>query len=173
MPLYHNKQINCLIFVRFYQILFHYNIFTKEKSENAGCQTPVFRINQSPIINGVDGSQNPTGSTPHQSPVLNGVDGSRTRVQKPIPCPSTIIVRYPDRYYSDLFPRLAGNEHPAYFGRFMNTPMRAKLNACRFSHLMMPGFRCVSAPERTSRLRRRHLQLTLQMLTDYYFQRLF
>ena len=33
------------------------------------------------------------GSTPYRF-LKSGVDGSRTRVQKPIPCPSTIIVRY-------------------------------------------------------------------------------
>ena len=43
----------------------------------------------------------------------NGVDGSRTRVQKPIPCPSTIVVRYPGRSYSGLFPPAADNERSA------------------------------------------------------------
>ena len=31
--------------------------------------------------------------------LVSGVDGSRTRVQKPIPCPSTIIVRFCGRLY--------------------------------------------------------------------------
>ena len=35
---------------------------------------------------------------------LHGVDGSRTRVQKPIPCPSTIIVHCLGRTCSGLFP---------------------------------------------------------------------
>lgn len=43
----------------------------------------------------------------------NGPGGSRTRVQKPIPCTSTIIVS------SFRFPRLHENGHPYSFGSFM------------------------------------------------------
>ena len=40
----------------------------------------------------------------------SGVDGSRTRVQKPIPCPSTIIVCFL------TFPSSNGNKHPFGYG---------------------------------------------------------
>ena len=46
----------------------------------------------------------------------SGVDGSRTRVQKPIPCPSTIIVCFL------TFPSSNGNKHPFDFGSFMIRP---------------------------------------------------
>ena len=45
---------------------------------------------------------------------LNGVGGSRTRVQKPIPCTSTIIV------CSLTFPPLHENKHPYRFSSFIN-----------------------------------------------------
>lgn len=44
---------------------------------------------------------------------LNGPGGNRTRVQKPIPCTSTIIVR------SFSFPLPYGNEHPYGFSSFI------------------------------------------------------
>ena len=47
---------------------------------------------------------------------MSGVDGSRTRVQKPIPCPSTIIVCFL------TFPPSNGNKHPFDFGSFMIRP---------------------------------------------------
>ena len=45
-----------------------------------------------------------------------GPDGNRTRVQKPIPCSSTIIVR------SLTFPPPDENEHPAGFSSFILRP---------------------------------------------------
>lgn len=44
---------------------------------------------------------------------VSGPGGSRTRVQKPIPCTSTIIVR------SLSFPLPHGNEHPYGFSSFI------------------------------------------------------
>lgn len=46
----------------------------------------------------------------------NGVDGSRTRVQRLIPCPSTII----DGFL--VFPRKDGSHHPSIFGSFILRP---------------------------------------------------
>ena len=48
-----------------------------------------------------------------------GLDGSRTRVQKPIPCPSTIIVNYLGLL---PFPPISGNWHPDIFGSFIIRP---------------------------------------------------
>ena len=58
---------------------------------------------------------------------FNGVDGSRTRVQKPIPCPSTIIVRYSGWSYSCLFPPPPGNEQPDEFSSFILRPCAQSL----------------------------------------------
>ena len=66
------------------------------------------------------------GMLPSNIPT-NGVDGSRTRVQKPIPCTSTIIVRYLDRTCSGLFPPAPGNEHPDAFSSFMIRPCAQSL----------------------------------------------
>ena len=50
------------------------------------------------------------GKIPYlQGFIVSGPDGSRTRVQEPIPCSSTIIVR------SFSFPPSCGNEHPQNF----------------------------------------------------------
>ena len=65
----------------------------------------------------------------------NGVEGSRTPVQKPIPCPSTIIVRYPGRSFSRLFPPVADNEQSAIFGSFMIRP-RGQSLARVVSHIV-------------------------------------
>ena len=48
--------------------------------------------------------------------LFSGPDGNRTRVQKPIPCSSTIIVRY----FS--FPPPDENEHSPGFGSFILRP---------------------------------------------------
>ena len=48
---------------------------------------------------------------------FSGVDGSRTRVQKPIPCPSTSVV-----YYL-TFPLPHDNKQPCGFSSFMIRPM--------------------------------------------------
>ena len=55
---------------------------------------------------------------------FDGLDGSRTRVQKPIPCTSTIIVRYRGQ---DPFPPVSGNEHPGTFSSFMIRPYTQSL----------------------------------------------
>ena len=46
----------------------------------------------------------------------NGLDGSRTRVQRPIPCPSTSVV------CSWRFPPMIRNKQPITFGSFMLRP---------------------------------------------------
>ena len=56
-----------------------------------------------------------------------GLDGSRTRVQKPIPCPSTSVV------YSLTFPPPHENKHPCGFSSFMIRPQVQSL-ACVVSH---------------------------------------
>ena len=58
---------------------------------------------------------------------FSGVDGSRTRVQKPIPCPSTSVV------YSLTFPPPHENKHPCGFSSFMIRPQVQSL-ACVVSH---------------------------------------
>ena len=59
--------------------------------------------------------------------LTNGVDGSRTRVQKPIPCTSTIIVRYLARTCFGLFPREVGNEQPSSLSSFIIRPYTQSL----------------------------------------------
>ena len=49
----------------------------------------------------------------HAFPFFSGPGGSRTRVQKPIPCTSTIIVSY------FTFPLPHENEHSCGFSSFM------------------------------------------------------
>ena len=51
--------------------------------------------------------------------MINGIGGSRTRVQRPIPCPSTIIVDY---FGKPSFPPKPGNRHPGLFSSFMIRP---------------------------------------------------
>lgn len=66
----------------------------------------------------------------------DGVDGSRTRVQKPIPCPSTSVV------YSLTFPPRPGNKHPEHFSSFMLRPY-AQSFAYVVSHMFEAGIlRC-------------------------------
>ena len=69
----------------------------------------------------------------------SGVDGSRTRVQKPIPCPSTIIVRYPDGTFSRLFPPSVGNEQPSEIGSSLYVHM-PEAQHMPFLTSLMPGF---------------------------------
>lgn len=57
----------------------------------------------------------------HFQALLNGADGIWTRVQKPIPCSSTIIV------CSLTFPPSAGSRHPADFSSFILRPYRQSL----------------------------------------------
>ena len=64
---------------------------------------------------------------------LSGPGGNRTRVQKPIPCTSTIIVR------SLRFPLLHGNEHPCRFGSFI-LRLTAQSFAAIVSHMFDAGF---------------------------------
>ena len=59
----------------------------------------------------------------------NGSDGSRTRVQKPIPCPSTSLVCYL------TFPLPHENRHPYGFSSFMLRPQVQSL-ACVVSHIV-------------------------------------
>lgn len=67
---------------------------------------------------------------------FSGVDGSRTRVQKPIPCPSTSVV------YSLTFPPRPGNKHPEHFSSFMLRPY-AQSFAYVVSHMFEAGIlRC-------------------------------
>lgn len=61
------------------------------------------------------------------STFFSGLDGSRTRVQKPIPCPSTSVV------YSLTFPPPHENKHPCGFSSFMIRPQVQSL-ACVVSH---------------------------------------
>ena len=51
-----------------------------------------------------------------QKPAFTGLDGSRTRVQKPIPCPSTSVV------YSYTFPPPRRNKQPRDFSSFIIRP---------------------------------------------------
>jgi len=60
---------------------------------------------------------------------ISGLDGSRTRVQKPIPCPSTSVV-----YYL-TFPPPHENKHPCGFSSFMIRPQVQSL-ACVVSHIV-------------------------------------
>ena len=53
--------------------------------------------------------------------LFGGLDGSRTRVQKPIPCPSTSVV------CSLTFPLPPGNKHPCGFSSFMIRPWTQSL----------------------------------------------
>ena len=64
---------------------------------------------------------------------LSGPGGNRTRVQKPIPCTSTIIVR------SFSFPLLHGNEHPCRFSSFI-LRLTAQSFADIVSHMFDTGF---------------------------------
>ena len=64
---------------------------------------------------------------------LSGPGGNRTRVQKPIPCTSTIIVR------SFTFPLLHGNEHPCRFSSFI-LRLAAQSFADIVSHMFDTGF---------------------------------
>lgn len=67
---------------------------------------------------------------------FSGLDGSRTRVQKPIPCPSTSVV------YSLTFPPRPGNKHPEHFSSFMLRPY-AQSFAYVVSHMFEAGIlRC-------------------------------
>ena len=77
----------------------------------------------------------------------SGVDGSRTRVQKPIPCTSTIIVRYPGRACPDLFPHRVGNEQPSLLSSFMIRPRAQSLTRV-VSHIVdarIPRCECPGA----------------------------
>ena len=66
----------------------------------------------------------------------DGVDESRTRVQEPIPCPSTSVV------YSLTFPPHPGNKHPEHFSSFMLRPY-AQSFAYVVSHMFEAGIlRC-------------------------------
>ena len=65
---------------------------------------------------------------------FDGLDGSRTRVQKPIPCTSTIIVRYRGQ---DPFPPVSGNEHPGVLGSFIIRPCAQSL-----THVVSHKSRC-------------------------------
>ena len=60
---------------------------------------------------------------------ISGLDGSRTRVQKPIPCPSTSVVCYL------TFPPPHENKHPCGFSSFMIRPQVQSL-ACVVSHIV-------------------------------------
>ena len=62
----------------------------------------------------------------------SGVDGSRTRVQKPIPCPSTIIVPFCGQA---PFPRRIRKEQPMRFGSFIIRP-RGQSLARVVSHIV-------------------------------------
>ena len=70
---------------------------------------------------------------PFRSDAANGAGGNRTRVQKPIPCTSTIIVR------SFSFPLLHGNEHPYRFSSFI-LRLTAQSFADIVSHIFDTGF---------------------------------
>ena len=70
---------------------------------------------------------------PFRSDAANGAGGNRTRVQKPIPCTSTIIVR------SFSFPLLHGNEHPYRFSSFI-LRLTAQSFADIVSHMFDTGF---------------------------------
>ena len=63
------------------------------------------------------------------APLESGLGGNRTRVQKPIPCTSTIIVR------SFSFPLPHGNEHPCGFSSFM-VRLAAQSFAVIVSHIV-------------------------------------
>ena len=63
---------------------------------------------------------------------FNGPDGSRTRVQKPIPCPSTIIVCYLGLL---PFPPMPGNKQPDIFSSFIIRPCAQSLTHV-VSHLV-------------------------------------
>ena len=72
----------------------------------------------------------------YHKPPFSGLDGSRTRVQKPIPCPSTSVV------YSLTFPPRPGNKHPEHFSSFMLRPY-AQSFAYVVSHMFEAGIlRC-------------------------------
>lgn len=60
---------------------------------------------------------------------LNGPDGNRTRVQKPIPCPSTSVV------YCLTFPPRNLNKHNSRFSSFMIRPHTQSL-VCVVSHVV-------------------------------------
>ena len=103
----------------------------------------------------------------------SGVEGSRTPVQKPIPCPSTIIVRYSGRTFSRLFPPGSDNEQSVPFGSFMVRP-RGQSLARVVSHIVdarIPACECPGAdkpPKAAS-----PAAIKLQVRTDNYLQRLF
>ena len=67
------------------------------------------------------------------APLESGLGGNRTRVQKPIPCTSTIIVR------SFSFPLPHGNEHPCRFSSFI-LRLTAQSFAVIVSHMFDTGF---------------------------------
>ena len=100
------------------------------------------------------------------STALSGPDGSRTRVQKPIPCPSTSLVIHL------TFPLRPGESHPKRFSSFMIRPP-AQSFADVVSHRVdarVPKCGCFGSdkpPEATS-----SAAIRQQMLTDYYLQRL-
>ena len=62
----------------------------------------------------------------------SGLDGSRTRVRKPIPCPSTSVV------YPLTFPLSPGAKHPGDFSSFMIRP-HAQSFASVVSHIVEAG----------------------------------
>ena len=66
------------------------------------------------------------------APLESGLGGNRTRVQKPIPCTSTIIVR------SFSFPLPHGNGHPCGFSSFM-IRLTAQSFAVIVSHMFDTG----------------------------------
>ena len=102
----------------------------------------------------------------------SGVEGSRTPVQKPIPCPSTIIVRYLRRSFSCIFPPLPDNERSGRFGSFMVRP-RGQSLARVVSHIVdarIPECGCPGAdkpPEAAS-----PAAIKQPVRTDNYLQRL-
>lgn len=67
---------------------------------------------------------------------FSGVDGSRTRVQKPIPCPSTIIVcLFAAGLAPAPFPPESGSRHPDPFGSFM-IRLQGQSLTCIVSHIV-------------------------------------
>ena len=71
-----------------------------------------------------------------QQPAASGPGGNRTRVQKPVPCTSTIIVS------SFSFPLPHGNGHPCGFSSFM-IRLTAQSFAVIVSHMFDAGsLRC-------------------------------
>ena len=75
------------------------------------------------------GMQHENEKSPHFCGLSHGVDENRTRVRRPIHCPSTIIVGYL------TFPPAAGSQHPSAFSSFMIRPYAQSL-AYVVSHII-------------------------------------